>query len=310
MLSKPKQDAVSLPRISLVSTARSGTTHLIRIAAALEQLYVVRNEWLDMQGVAWAQADELAKFRALHGVDYTDHTDPRLSKWVRENKEETLQILETLAKPEDRAVFYKSFPGHVLGDDFNRLFYDRPGTLFVFLMRRPIDSFISLMKARSIEKWVTIDTTQMKPELQAESFLTWWGINSDWFLRLQQRLKADNRPFGMLSYEDDVMASVPHLLNRLVAELHVAGFETSVNRTHLVKSSVKRAIHKVKGRELFGDMGAMKQDKEKSTAAKVSNWDAFCQDVIARTGSLDSFEAFKPQDQPHFWGAKGCTAKF
>ena len=298
-----------MPRIALVSAARSGTTHLIRLAEALQDLYVVKNEWLEGTGVAWAQERELVEFRHLHGVNYTDHTDDRLRFWVRANKESTLRILESLSDPSDRAVFYKSFPSHVAAPDFDRLFYDNPQTRFVFLTRRPIDSFISLIKAKNIDNWVTADTTAIKPALDAEHYLKWWGNTSDWFTGLQTRLDADGRPYGWLTYEDDVMPGIEHLLKRLVTELKVAGFETRIKWKHLARTRLKRLTRTIAGKELYGDMGAVKQDKEHDPAAKVSNWAAFSDRINNLTGSLECLERFMPQEQQVFWDAKSLPSE-
>ena len=300
----PDKEQNPMPRIALVSAARSGTTHLIRLAETLKDLHVVKNEWLEGIGVAWAQEHELAAFRRINDIDYKDHTDQRLRTWVRANKERTLQILESLAAPADRAVFYKSFPSHVAPPDFDRLFYDRPDTCFVFLTRRPIDSFISLIKAKNIDQWVSADTTAMKAQLDADHYLEWWSYTSDWFTGLKARLNADGKPYGSLTYESDLMPGIEHLLERLVAELNVAGFETRVNRKHLVRSRVKRFVTQMWGGELNGNMGAVKQDKGQDAAAKVSNWSAFTSQIETLTGSLECLEKFMPQEKKVFWDSQ------
>lgn len=300
----------NLPRIALVSVARSGTTHLVRLAEAFEDLYVVKNEWLEGVGIAWAQPAELEAFRRLNGVDYTDHNDARLRTWVRANKEKTLEVLEGLAKPTDKAVFYKSFPSHVAAPDFDRLFYDRPDTRFVFLMRRPIDCFVSLVKAQMIDHWVSTDTTSIKPDLDADLYLNWYALSSDWFLTLKGRLDKDNRTYGTLSYEEDVMPGIDHLLGRVQEEFEVIGFETRINRAHVAKTHAKRLVSKLRGKEIHGNLGAVKQDTESKTSAKVSNWDKFTQDIIARTGSLECLEQFTPQEQQVFWGELTLPPEF
>jgi hypothetical protein len=297
-----------LPRISLISSPRSGTTHLVHLLEGLDGLHVVKNEWLSRRGVAWASEDELTKFRALHRVDYTDHRDPRLCAWVRENKAETLDVLETMAQPEARAVIYKSFPTDVDADEYDALFYDRPGTVFIILRRRPIDVFISLTKAEAIGKWNSFDTTNVKPNLDADFFSRWHLMTADWFTGLEARLTADGRPYGVLEYDADIMPGIRHTMTRVVQELGAAGFETRVRSGVIRHVQWQRFYRQLRGKGMFGNLGAVKQDKNSDPATRVKNWDAFCAQVLEKFGSLDVFDRYDQPEKRAYWARDGVGA--
>lgn len=283
----------TLPWICLLTIARSGTTHLVRLMDALQDVHVIRNEWLDVRGVTWAQPEQLARFSKAIGHEIKTYKDPILNAWVRANIGQTLSILQDGAARGDRATAIKLFEDHLTSQEFDTHFLSKPDTKFLILERRPIDCFISLRKAMVRDEWVGRDTTGLKIELDAQEFLAWHAIRRTWFDGMAARLEAAGRPYGRLDYDRDIAQGSHHMLDRLIEELRVAGFETRRKRGYLTKLALRRHASAILGWEPHPDLGAVKQDRAANAADKVGNWDDFAQTVEQTTGGLDVLERYR-----------------
>ena len=283
-----------LPWIVLISIARSGTTHLIRMMKGIKNIHVVHEEWLNYAQVTWAQPEQLHIFSAEIGREITSHLDPRLTEWVRANKRRSLELLQANARPSDRAAIMKLFQRYVSGEEFHDLFLADPRTRFLLLKRRPIDSYISLQKAKALDKWVNKDTTGLRVTLDPRDYLDWHRDRSEWFGWVETALRDAGRPYGLLDYDADIAQGDAHMLNRTVEELAKAGFKTRRRFGHLTELALRRAGPSWLGGQHDPRFGAQKQDHAASPEGKVKNWAEFLDGIGAQPGGPALLDGFMP----------------
>jgi hypothetical protein len=87
----------------------------------------------------------------------------------------------------------------------------------LFLLRAPLESWISLQKARAGWNWTRTDTTALKPEVDPQAFAAWQDRQEEWFSSVLDALKAAGRSPGVLRYENDLCH--PQALQRIGAVL-------------------------------------------------------------------------------------------
>ena len=259
---------------------------------SLRGLHVVRNEWLDNTGIAWAQPEHLRLFGKVIGKELHSHHDPDLNAWVRANKAQTLDLLQVGARPSARISAIKLFENHISDSEFEELFLSNPESRFLFLKRRPIDSFISLNKARALKKWVGTDTTHFKVTLDADDYRNWYDVRARWFGQREALLQSLGRPYGMLSYEDDVLPGSKHMLDRLIEELAKTGFHTQRRHTYLMTLRLRKLAATLTRSQPHPDLGAQKQDRAASAAEKVENWAGFLTGIERQPGGIARLEEY------------------
>lgn len=269
-----------LPWIVLVSNPRSGTTHALRLMEVLRGLFACREEWLNIKGVPWVSDPMLARLRAAHGVDYAQHKDPVLGAWTRADFHRVLSFAQTAAPKGTQAAVVKVLFPDLTVPEFSDLFLTNPANMVLVMQRAPIDSFISLMKAREVDKWLDHDTTDLRVTLDPEAFLLAWEEEAAWYRGLRSALERHKRPYGLLHYDRDILPGEDRALSRLIEELGRAGFATRLKPKPLLKRQAQRvlatAAAALGGKAVaLRSIGLQKQDRESSREAKVANWGSF-----------------------------------
>lgn len=172
-----------------------------------------------------------------------------IPRWRSTHPGRTLDML--LPSCPSGPLVVKVFPGHVAGRLLRRELLQRTDAGFVVLARRPIDSFISTMKATIAKKHHGIDTTALRPSIDPLQFATWAQRRRRWFRWLAMSLDRHAIRPAYLSYDADL---APHPLAAAAAVAARFGFAFSPQP-----------------RPPF----TTRQDLEDDVRRRVANWEAF-----------------------------------
>ncbi|GMG81768.1 hypothetical protein LNKW23_09810 [Paralimibaculum aggregatum] len=285
-----------MPWICLVSVPRSGTNHICRLLERLGWLRVYL-EIFDPGGPSWLDAEALAALARATGLDLARAKDPRLGAWVHARPAETLAALEHAAAPGQRACLVKLFHDHLAPERVAETFLRRAETRFLFVRRRPIDSYISLVKARHVGRWLGVPTTDLRLPIEADAFCRWHDSASRWFARMEALAAAAGRPASTVIYERDIHPSDLTTLRGLANRLGQLGLPGHLPARLIAEHGAKRLI--AAGAGLVGRespwppaLGIDRQDTAASCAEKVSNWARFEADLARLPGGLDRLERY------------------
>lgn len=183
-------------------------------------------------------------------------TDPDSSGgWRGELPMQTLEALHRAC--EGRTIAFKVFPGHLPRGLIETEFLSRDDIAFAILRRRPIESFVSVVKTKGGAKYALTDTTDIKPEISADEFLEWARRMRAWYKWLREMLQAREKPYAEISFEK-----------------HLDGYSAQEALAHL------RALFIPLGITNFEDLdehaaGGTRQDREGDYRKRVANWSAF-----------------------------------
>lgn len=211
---------------------------------------------------------------------------PDLGRWVRADPLRALDVLAASAPPSTLAFATKLFPTFLEHEFLDRCLMAAPNAHFVTLTRSPIDTFISLTKAKSMGEWAHVDTTNLRPSLQVDEFVAWHRRISDWYRQVEGLLARHGRQDLRLVYEADVNVDEPRTLGRLREILATVGVMTEVDSADGLPAGAvphrpwwSAAWYRLRGRRLAlrqsGQRGYVRQERSRQRETRVNNWDAF-----------------------------------
>lgn len=262
----------------LVSAPRSGSTQcmdLISLHRGLATFHEVFHG-----GGPDAPTAMSALYRAA-GLPPQRQKDPALRDWVHADPWRTLRLLRDIAPSSSRTVVTKLFPRFLGEEAIERELAGAPDTAFLVLTRRPIDAYVSLLKARAVNRWANFDSTHLRPALDPAEFAAWHEIQSGWFQQVQSAIGRRGRPMASLTYEQDILGVTPQAATGLRRALAEVGVSTRLRWQWRARQQVKRvlggAARLVGARVPWREGTALvRQDRSASVEDKVSNWEAFC----------------------------------
>ncbi len=181
-------------------------------------------------------------------------------KWRRRHPADTLEALYEGGR--SRIVAFKAFSGHLKREIIEAQLLGRDDIGFAILRRRPIECFISGLKAKSMSKFGAIDTTAIKPVLSAGEFLEWAARMKQWYGWTRKTLKERGIPYAEISFEKHLDGfSGEESLSRILSLLEPLGF-----------SGIEMPSRIIEGR---------RQDKEVRYQDRAANWEEFLAEVKA-----------------------------
>lgn len=171
---------------------------------------------------------------------------------------------ETEAQAEGKSLLLVKATSAMPRETLERDVLDRHGMRAVFVVRRSIDTYVSLAKANSLGAWRDKDLTNVKVKLDAGHFLSWMDEQDAWFAHWKIWLERRSFPVPVLRYETHILG-LPHdtVLRRFAASVAQVGLTLRV--------PPKLAFD-----------GLVKQDREKTVAFKVKNWPDFSKGLVER----------------------------
>ena len=139
----------------------------------------------------------------------------------------------------------------------------RPGMRSIFVVRRMIDTYVSLAKATALGAWRGTDLTPVKVKLDAGRFATWLDEQQTWYGLWTDWLQRRAYPVPIIRYETHLAVPVESVLRRFQATVAQVGI------------SLRMPLS-------FPHDGLTRQDREKAVALKVKNWPEFSKALTER----------------------------
>jgi hypothetical protein len=189
--------------VCITAIARSGSNYVTQLLRSCADL-TAYGEIFRKRGKPGEFADALrdAAGDAVEG-------DDEIAEWRRKNPGAALDAIKasTGADP----IAFKIFHMNIRRDALHDQVFSRDDTAYILMYRRPIECFISLVKAQEFSvRFRKSDTTSLKPSLDVDRFINWATKTRDWYTFLETEIPG-KRPWTMLSYER-------HLVDRPPAE--------------------------------------------------------------------------------------------
>ena len=126
----------------------------------------------------------------------------------------------------------------------------------ILVVRRQIDTYVSLAKATALDAWRETDLTPVKVKLDPQRFSTWLDEQENWYAHWKAWLERRAFPLPILRYETHLSVPADAVLRRFAATAAQVGITLRVPPA-------------------LPFTGLKKQDREKAVALKVKNWPEF-----------------------------------
>ena len=110
------------------------------------------------------------------------------------------RIVDFYKKTETKVLVLSVFPGHLGSRVIFGMFQTLPVKV-LFMQRRPVDMFISQQKANKTKKYASIDTTELKVDINTERYLQWYMGMHGWYSFHHSMLEKISPPCLFLHYE-------------------------------------------------------------------------------------------------------------
>jgi len=238
--------------LCIFATPRTGSSHVNKLINSCTN-FVGKGELFHRQGNGQQRPLEIAALKEASGGVVVDGDSFRA--WRRAHPVQTLETLHAAWKK--KTIAFKTFPGHLPHDLIVSELLPRDDFACAILKRRPIESFVSSVKAGEVGIYRQTDTTGIKPEISPEDFLKWARRMRKWYKWVREVLEAQGKPFAEISFEKHLdgrsaQESLAHLRD-LFAPLGIDNFDKFKNDAN----------------------EGTRQDRESDYRKRVANWDVF-----------------------------------
>ncbi|WP_428650061.1 hypothetical protein [Roseibium sp.] len=243
-----------MPRhLILVSAPRSGSNfHQAILQQGLGNAAVFREMFNPAApyGLESNGKDFRKLFEEETGFEVSREKRAQLAAFFRENP---LYILEVLSGICDRLGFeflsYTLFPGHVSAEVLQSVLYGNECSC-IFLTRRRLQRYVSLLKAEQLGAWRLVDTTAEQVSVDLASFLEDSEQTDGWFQAVSETAVAAGAKTRRVSYDAVLNQSPP-----------------------TVQFGLQRALSGICGLPAMdlGSIKEFKQDRQKDVYKSISN---------------------------------------
>ena len=214
------------PELLIVATQRTGSNYLCECLRAFSLALVLREIFhrrsvLGTNGATFVLPDLSARL----GISAETDSDPALVDFFQREPARAWATLADIAAERNRTflafkVFDKQLPVSVLGPIVKSR---RPAVLF--LVRRRLDVYISLMKARTASEWSKSDTTSTKIDISVEDFLAWSATVDNWYAEMRRVIDEAGLKFLVLGYDQHLKADKDTVVRLLEKALWKVGVD-------------------------------------------------------------------------------------
>lgn len=230
---------------------RTGSSHFNKLLRSCPEI-VAKSELFHRHALVQLRPAELVNLSKRSNGEVTSAESFRA--WKRQNPAVTLEAIQEIWKR--KIIAFKVFSGHLGRELIEEQFLTRDDMAFAILRRRPIESFISSLKAKAGETFTLADTTTMKPRLSVQDFKEWSERVMGWYDWVQTTLESHKRPYAEISFERHFDGKSGDEALALVLE--------ELRKTGLSNIGVPEKV-------IEGE----RQDRETDYRARVANWDEF-----------------------------------
>jgi hypothetical protein len=180
----------------------------------------MKSELFHPKGVHLFSEADHAALRAAAGGAIVD--DASLCRWRAAHPGRTLERLHESGG--GKFLVFKLFGAHLKRELVEDEIFARDDVGYIVLRRRPIESFISGLKARTVNLHIKIDTTAVKPTPDAEQFFKWARYVRRWYNWIDEQIEERGLPAIRISYEKQLKSVAPETaLKSTLAALETIG---------------------------------------------------------------------------------------
>ena len=173
-----------------------------------------------------------------------------------------VDLAELEARAEHRSLIVLKATSALPLDVVERDLLDRAGMRAIFVLRRSIDTYVSLAKATALDAWRDTDLTSVRVKLDPERFAAWLDQQEAWYGHWKAWLERRAYPLPVLRYETHINVPVEAVLRRFAMAVAQVGITLRMPLS-------------------FPIAGLTRQDREKAAAFKVKNWPEFSRALTA-----------------------------
>jgi hypothetical protein len=211
-------------QVCILAVPRTGSTYLNQLLGCCPE-FNNKSELFHKNWVGEISDVEMALLRKKSGGVIRDKAS--LCAWRATHVRQTLNTLYKAGG--EKPVLFKLFPGHLEMERASRAIMARDGAIFIVLRRRPIEIFISSLKAIAAGTYSKVDTTAIKPALSVEPFLKWRAKTMSWYRWVDAEIEAHGLPHFELGYERHLEGLPPEAaLSTVLGKLKNAGLAVAL----------------------------------------------------------------------------------
>ncbi|MGD0190895.1 MAG: hypothetical protein ABSD74_09165 [Rhizomicrobium sp.] len=235
--------------VCILAVPRTGSSHASSLLRRCPELNVKGEIFNRSTQMPARDLGALASASGKSGED-----SAAIIEWCRSNPASTLETLYQAGGYQ--ILVFKLFAGHVAKELIRDQLFSRDDVRYILLGRRPIESFISVQKAKIVSSFKRVDTTPLKPELDADEFIIWAKRVRGWYKWLGKQMDTQKHPSATLSYERDLDGKADD-----EALAHILGLLDTLG------------ISDIRPPKFVA--GTVRQDREQDFRKRVSNWTEF-----------------------------------
>lgn len=239
-----------------ISRPRTGTNYLMSLLRSSPSIDA-RTEIFHPNVPYGLNDDEIESAIGQSVASLTDHEKAVL---VRRNPQKICDTLRDKSRQIGIPIAFKVFPRHLDFAMLNDVIIASDNITKIIVDRRPIDSYISMIKANELQEWTFVDTTAIRPTINAQQFCHWYERNQRWYEKIAEKLKIDGQAILALHYEEFTCGS------------NAENYRFIANRLADFGIALTQAAIPVSSRHT-------KQDKSVSVHDKVANYEEFIRDL-------------------------------
>jgi hypothetical protein len=190
---------------------------------------------------------------------------PRDGLFVDGHADATAKVdaAEAEARAEGKSLLVVKATSAMPRDIVERELLGRTGMRAIVVVRRLIDSYVSLAKATALNAFRDRDLTSVKVRLDPEHFAGWLNEQEDWYGHWQEWLLRRSFPVPILRYESHLTMPPEAVLRRFSSAAAQLGITVRVPTA-------------------LPHPGLIKQDRETAAAFRVKNWSEFSKALVER----------------------------
>ena len=259
--------------VAVFGVPRTGTSHLFEVIRNADNLMVYKE--LFHPAAAFGiqhRPEDLEELSTELRQDFGSIFDERLRTWLQAHPERFLDFALERPYGRNKHLIFKIFPGHLKAESIKQTILSRPDTASIIVQRRPIDAYISGVKAEQLGRHRRIDTTAVAPLLSTTAYVRWWNSRKDWYDDVKGWLDDQGVSYRFMTYENDILGEPVLVFRKFIMTCRELGV----------------ALHHTK----WTHDGLDKQDLQLDYDKKVGNWPAFRDEIFKKGHEKLLYEYF------------------
>lgn len=253
----------SVKELIIISAPRSGTNFFCECVGALDSAKSYF-EVLNSGGVyGVGDPGTMGALNTAFGINAKSASDADLVRHFRADPLVSIDVLREHASTQGNTLLaYKVFPGQADLATMENII-KRDNVVIGQIVRRRLDVFISLKKARTQNVWKNESTKDLMIEIDVDEFLTWCHKIDKWFTDTHALITKYSRPNKIWVYEDDINLPKAEVAAKIQSFLSENGLDISLTR-EIEKKRFQR------------------QDRQEGPFKKIANGEELRQQLRAR----------------------------